>query len=361
LQSESKSRAEKVRKGVALVSGGADSMLALRLVQKQGIEMLAINFCSCFFGCRKPGVGKPGTGLQKACESFGVPLRNIMLGDEYLRMLADPKHGYGKASNPCVDCHILMLQKAREVMIDEGASFVVTGEILGQRPMSQHMQALRNVERESGLRGRLLRPLSARLLPPTYAELAGIVDRRGLLAFNGRSRKPQLELARKLGIESIPNSGGGCVLTERRFGYKVRDMFRFAGDSFPTMNDAALLRYGRHMRRSPEFKIVVGRSEEDNQAIEALAREGDLMFYPPDETNYVGPVVLVRGKAAKADWPWIASILLRYSDVESGELLPVAIRDHRGNTIGNLESRAIDPGQVPQHMIAHHQTVVDAD
>jgi len=153
------------------------------------------------------------------------------------------------------------------------------------------------------LRGRLLRPLSARLLPPTYAELAGIVDRRGLLAFNGRSRKPQLELARKLGIESIPNSGGGCVLTERRFGYKVRDMFRFAGDSFPTMNDAALLRYGRHMRRSPEFKIVVGRSEEDNQAIEALAREGDLMFYPPDETNYVGPVVLVRGKAAKADWP----------------------------------------------------------
>jgi len=129
LQSESKSRAEKVRKGVALVSGGADSMLALRLVQKQGIEMLAINFCSCFFGCRKPGVGKPGTGLQKACESFGVPLWNIMLGDEYLRMLADPKHGYGKASNPCVDCHILMLQKAREVMIDEGASFVVTGEI----------------------------------------------------------------------------------------------------------------------------------------------------------------------------------------------------------------------------------------
>ena len=275
------------RRGLAvgLVSGGADSLLAVSLLLEQGIEVIALHFRTSFFGCG----GGNDAGLKRFCEERNVELREIELGDEILRMLADPRFGYGKATNPCIDCHLMMLLKAREVMAAEGADFVFTGEVLGQRPMSQHMPALRRIEKESGLRGRLLRPLSARLMTPTLAEMSGLVDRSALPALSGRSRRGQMKLADDLELDSLPGASGGCVLTELRFGDKVRDMFEHCGDEQPTLNDAELLRFGRHMRRTDGFKIVVGKSRLDNLAIESLAQKGDLLFATPDESLYVGP------------------------------------------------------------------------
>jgi hypothetical protein len=336
------------RKAIALVSGGADSLLALRLMVVQGIEMLALNFRTVFFGAKPLASGRD---FGQRIQELGGSYRDVFLGDEYLRMLANPEHGFGKGANPCIDCHILMLRKAREIMKLEGAGFVVTGEVLGQRPMSQHLRALRAVEEGAGLRGRLLRPLSAKLLTPTWPELAGTVDRSKLLAITGRSRRPQKKLARRLGIGDIPDATGGCVLTEKRFGDKVRDMFGNAGEGFPTLNDARLLSFGRHLRSSPDFKIVVGRSKEDNDALENIAEENDLVFRSPDEKVYRGPVVLVRGGASKAHWPWIASVMLRYSDVKAGATQQVAVLDQGGRLLVTLEEQPMDTEVVKKWII----------
>ena len=335
-------------RAVGLLSGGADSLLAARLVLEQGVEVIALHCRTSFFGCG----GGNDAGLKRFCDEHRIELREIMLGDEFLKMLADPKFGYGKATNPCIDCHLMMMRKAREVMLAEGADFVFTGEVLGQRPMSQHMPALRRIEEEGGLRGKLLRPLSARLMTPTIAEMSGLVDRNSLPAISGRSRREQMQLAEELELESLPGASGGCVLTELRFGDKVRDMFEHAGDKPPSLNDAELLRFGRHMRKTEGFKIVVGKSRLDNLAIESPARRGDLLFATPDESLYVGPLTLARGEVPREQWEWIASVLLRYADVDAGTVMPVAVLDHNGVLIAKIETAAIDADEVPKYMIA---------
>ena len=254
-------------KALALFSGGLDSILAVKLILNQGVDVVAVHFVSAFNSCAKDDVG-----IAEAAEHLGVPLRVVELGDDYLNMIREPKHGYGKNMNPCVDCRIFILKKAKKIAEEIGADFVFTGEVLDERPMSQHYGALKLVEEESGLKGKILRPLSAKLLPETVMEKKGLVDREKLLGIRGRSRKPQLRLAEEFNIKSYPSPAGGCLLTCREYANKLRDLFKHKKHC--SMADAALLSVGRHCRLG-ESKIIVGRNEAENNVLVAKKPESD--------------------------------------------------------------------------------------
>lgn len=304
------------KKAIVMYSGGADSTLALRMMLDQEVECVALNvktpFCSCTHGGCAGAVGD-------IILDNDIRVRTRFLAEEYMKMLINPKYGYGKGINPCSDCRIMMLQAARHVMMDEEAGFVVTGEVVGQRPNSQMMRQMGNIERDSGLSGRLLRPLSAKLLPPTIPELAGVVDRSKLMDLQGRSRARQIQMAKDMSLGQLPNSGGGCVLTEPRYAEKVRDLYKFCENDTPSLEEARLLRVGRHFRFSADYKIICGRDEQENEAIERLYEKHDLLFLPDEETP--GPTALVRGNVSRSDWEKIASLILRYcktiSDAEA--------------------------------------------
>ena len=210
------------RKAVALISGGLDSVLAARVVMEQGFEVVGLYFTTAFSKSFGKEQGTPAARVSKA---IGMELRVMDLGQEYIDLIRNPKHGYGKNINPCIDCKIFMLSKARAVMDELGAPFIITGEVLGQRPMSQRLDTLNVIERDSGLKGLILRPLSAKLLLPTKAELEGIINRERLLDISGRSRNPQLKLAEKYGITGYSTPAGGCLLTDENFADKLRDLF----------------------------------------------------------------------------------------------------------------------------------------
>lgn len=309
-----KSEKKTVHKAVVMYSGGADSTLALQLMLEQGIESVALNvktpFCSCTHG------GCAGT-LGDIIFKNNIKVRTVTLGKEYLAMLKNPRYGYGRAMNPCSDCRIMMFRAACKIMDEEKADFVVSGEVVGQRPNSQLLRQMTIIERDSGLYGRLLRPLSAKLLPPTYPELVGMVDRSKLFDFQGRSRKPQITLARQLDLAGLPGSGGGCVLTEPRYADKVRDLYDHSGDGLPSLDDVRLLRVGRHFRFSPEYKVVVARDEKENMALERLFKINDLLLVPGKEI--AGPTALVRGNVPGEDLRQITSLVLSYCRVEAGE------------------------------------------
>lgn len=333
------------RKAIVMYSGGADSTLALKLMLDQGIECVALNvktpFCSCTHGGCAGAVGD-------IILDNNIRVRTRYLAEAYMRMLANPKYGYGRGMNPCSDCRIMMLRAAREVMAEEGASFVATGEVVGQRPNSQQMQQMRNIERDSGLSGRLLRPLCAKLLPPTWPELTGIVDRAQLLDLQGRTRSRQIALAKELDLGELPNSGGGCVLTEPRYADKVRDLYAHAPGGVPEIDDARLLRVGRHFRFSPAFKIVIGRDEAENDAIERLIQPGDLLFYPNERTY--GPVALVRGAAERGEWPRIAALMLRYCDVPADAETKVDVFTDREGPL-TVAARPMDKAEVLRYLV----------
>jgi tRNA U34 2-thiouridine synthase MnmA/TrmU len=226
-------------------------------------------------------------------KKFGFKLRVIDFSKEHLELVKNPKYGYGKAMNPCLDCHILMLKKLKEIMEKENFDFVATGEVLGERPMSQTKRGLKIVEEESSLKGYLLRPLSAKLLEETIPEKKKLVDREKLFDIKGRSRKRQIELAKKFGIESYPTPAGGCLLTDLEFGKKLRELLKI----FPNCdgNDIELLKNGRQFWFG-KIKIVVGRNEEENLNLKKLARENDVLV---ELTNYPGPLTLIRNYGEK--------------------------------------------------------------
>jgi tRNA-specific 2-thiouridylase len=241
-------------KALALFSGGLDSILAVKLMLEQGIDVVAVNFVSPFCLCEK------GSDVSKAAKRLGVPLKVVDVGAEYLKMVRNPKHGYGKNMNPCVDCRIFILKKAKKIAAEIGADFIFTGEVLDERPMSQHYRALKLVEEEAGLKGKLLRPLSAKLLPATVMEKKGLVNRAKLLDIRGRSRKPQIKLAEEFNVKDYPSPAGGCLLTCKEYASKLRDLFKHKERC--SLADVSLLKVGRHFRLG-ENKIVVGRNEED--------------------------------------------------------------------------------------------------
>ncbi len=292
------------RKAVALFSGGLDSMLAIRIMQEQGFEVEALNIRTTFDCCKVPAA--------QAASDLGVRVTVLAVGDDYLDVLRNPRHGYGKGFNPCVDCRAYMGRMARQLMEEIGACIVVTGELLGQRPNSQKRPQLDIVARDAGLKGRLLRPLSAKLLPPTIPEMEGLIDREKLYDFTGRSRKPLIELADRLGITEVPTPSTGCALTEKTFAPRVRDLFERQAEV--NRWDFELLNTGRHIRLRDELKLVVGRDERENAAIQAAFRRRDAseaVLVEPE--NFVGPVCLIVGHPDDDAMALAGALLIRYT------------------------------------------------
>ena len=293
-------------KALALLSGGLDSTLAAKLILKQGIDVVAINFVSpfCLFK-------KGGCGATKAAKQLGVPLKVVNVGDEYLKMVRKPKHGYGRNMNPCIDCRIFIVKKAKKYAKEVGASFIFTGEVLDERPMSQHSRAMKIIEEETGLKGKILRPLSARLLPETVIEKKGLVDREKLLDIRGRSRKPQIKLAEKFNIKDYPCPAGGCLLTYKEYANKLRDLFKHKKRC--SIADVSLLKAGRHFRFG-ENKIIVGRNEAENKVLTAKRARNDYYFEVPDIGS---PITVLQGSKTKNAIRTAAALTAFYSDAKS--------------------------------------------
>lgn len=304
--------AEEKKKVVALLSGGLDSQLAVRMMQEQGFDVsaVAIKTPFCDFDC---GRGC-GFEIRERADDLNVNLKTVYLGDEYIEMLKHPKHGIGAGFNPCVDCRSMMFEAAKKHMDEIGAEFIISGEVLGQRPMSQHAPALRTIEKDTGLLGKIVRPLSAGLLPETDPEKEGLIKRENLGMIKGRTRKAQLEMAKKYGIENPPNAGGGCLLTDPAFGLRAKDLFEHIEN--PTINDIDLLKIGRHLRLDEETKLVVGRNKDENEMIKAIALPDDILL---EARDHMGPVSILRGKNADKHISFASSVTLRYSDAPKDE------------------------------------------
>lgn len=290
-------------RAVALLSGGLDSMLAIRTMQEQGVDVEALNFQTIFTCCKN-------TAAQ-AARQLDVPLTVIGQEDDYLDVVRAPKHGYGKGANPCVDCRIYMFHAARRFADERGIEVIVSGEVLGQRPMSQKRRDLLLIANASQLEDRLLRPLSALLLPPTKAEQTGEIDRSRLHDFKGQGRKPLIELAKKFGFKNIPSPSTGCSLTELTFAPKVHDLIQI--DTGNQRWDFELLNTGRHLRLSATTKAVVGRREAENEVLVSMFERADsraCMLLEPK--NFRGPTVLVVGPDSEATRNFAGGLLLRY-------------------------------------------------
>jgi len=306
-------------KAIALLSGGLDSTLAAKIILEQGIELEALNFLTVFCNCTHRG--ETCLASKKAVEGLGIPLRVLNVSEEYLAVVKHPNHGYGRNMNPCIDCRIFMLKKTKEYMETSGTSFIITGEVLGQRPMSQRREAMRLIEKEAGLEGFIVRPLSAKFLPATIPEERGWVDRERLLNISGRSRKPQIKMAEQFGIRDYPCPAGGCLLTDPGFARRMRDLMVHRPDF--SLNDVHLLKIGRHFRLSPSIKLVVGRNEDDNQKIQAFSQDGDLLMMA---LGTPGPLALLRGGTGSEEIEKAAAITVRYGKAKDMKNVEVQYR-----------------------------------
>lgn len=289
-------------KAIALFSGGLDSTLAMKLIIDQGIEVLAVNI-NTGFGSTKDRLEH----MQSMCDQVGAELRIIDIQSEYLQdVLFDPKHGYGKNFNPCIDCHAKMFAVAKRIMEDEGASFLLSGEVMGQRPMSQNKDALQTVLNESNCDGLLLRPMSALRLAPTIAEEKGWVDREKLEGITGRSRERQLELAKEIGLADFESPGGGCLLTDENFGKKMFDFIKY--DKFE-VKDIPVMKFGRHFRLEGGAKLVIGRDKEENEHLQNIDND---KYYHIKTVGLPGPHALLSKNATKEDKELSANAILTY-------------------------------------------------
>lgn len=345
--SEIKPSVSKKPKVVLLLSGGLDSNLSTRLLLDQEIEVeaVAIKTPFCDFDCGK-GCGHR---VKEVADSLGIRLKTVYFGDEYLAMLKNPKHGFGSGMNPCIDCRAMMYKAARYHMEKIGASYLATGEVLSQRPMSQHRHAFRIIEEESDLVGKVVRPLSAGKLPPSEAEISGIIDRSKLRSIAGRSRKEQLALAKEFGIQDPPNSAGGCLLTDPCFSKRVYDLFKHT-DGVPTLNDVELLKVGRHFRLSNEAKLIVGRNRNENEIIKFLSRDVD---YSLEAIEFTGPIGILRIRKVSdlgSDLMSVAGgIVGRYSDAPRGLVLKLSVC--HSNKEYMIDCQMLDNSEVNKYMI----------
>jgi len=313
-------------KALALVSGGLDSTLAVKMMKDMGLEVEAVHFTTPFCQCDKCSV-------DTTAERLNVKVHYIFLGEEFLSVVANPPHGYGSQMNICIDCRILMLRKTKRLAEKIGASFLVTGEVLGQRPMSQHSSAMRLIEREAGVEGLVLRPLSGRLMEKTQMEKEGIVDRSKLLSISGRRRLPQIELAEKLGVYDYPCPSGGCLLTDPEFAARLRNYLDNEG--IPTMEAILLLELGRHFRVG-STRVVVGRNEMENNVLDGFARRGGTRL---EVEAIPGPVTLVMGGDEDAVRT-AAALTVRYSDAPRGE--PAWVKVTSSESERRVQAKATD-------------------
>jgi len=315
---------KKVR-ALGLCSGGLDSLLAGLVLKRQGIDVEWINFETPFFSAVK---------AREAAKVLHIPLTVLNITSEYLKMLKNPPCGYGKNMNPCLDCHALMFKTAGKRMKDKGFDFLFSGEVLGQRPMSQTRPSLRYVEKTSGFDGYILRPLSAKLLPLTIPETQGMVDRSVLLDFSGRSRKPQIKLARQFGVEQYPSPAGGCLLTDKCYADRLKDLFKHQSDDL-TQNDLFLLKFGRHIRLDSDAKVIVGRTKQDNDNI--------MTCYQPEIhvllelSSIPGPKAIMPRISNRESMLKAAAICIGYSKSSSNKTIDVDIVTAQGNTTVQVE------------------------
>lgn len=333
-------------KAVGLLSGGLDSTLAAKLLQDQGIEVLGLNLYTGFCvtetkrrtGAYARGTYKPNEALKSGGD-IDVPVDIVDIAAEgYFDVIKNPKYGRGANVNPCIDCRIFMFHRAKKYMEEVGADFVFTGEVLGQRPMSQHRQAMKTIEKQSGLEGLLMRPLSAKLMEPTQPELDGRVDRERLKGFNGRSRRPQMELAAELGLEDWAQPAGGCCyLTDANFARKFRDVFDHNPEKDLLKRDVNLLTLGRHFRLGPHLKFIVGRHEGENDALVREAGSDTLLTTDP----LPGPTTLVEGAATPDELTFIARVTARYSDHQD-QPVDVKVRGPKGESILTVDPLPAD-------------------
>ncbi|MFO8012834.1 MAG: hypothetical protein R6X20_05950 [Phycisphaerae bacterium] len=334
-------------RAIGCISGGLDSLLAVRLVQQQGLDVLALHVLHLWHGHGSPP-GEPPPAVRRA-EALGAEVRIVDGTEADLALLHDPPHGFGKHLNPCIDCRIWTLRQARHLMEAEGAAFVFTGEVLGQRPMSQRRDALRLVEKEAGLADLLVRPLSARCLPPTRPEREGILDRDRLLDLSGRSRKRQMALARDLGVTDYATPAGGCLLTDPGFSHRLEELMR---QKDPTPTDVELLKVGRHLRLDDGTWIVVGRHQADNERLAALVEAADVRIEPADVP---GPTTIVRPPVGDGAIEQAAAVTLRYTKVPPGEVRPVTVQA-AGEAPRTIHAAPADEAFCRSHLVAKEES-----
>lgn len=310
---------------LALLSGGLDSLLAAKLIQKQGIEVIGLHFLIPFSKDKSDSLSKAG-----------IKIKPVDIREDFLGIVKAPAHGFGSQINPCIDCKISMLKKAKELLPVLKAQFVITGEVLGQRPMSQHRQSLGLIENESGLSGLLLRPLCAQLLPETIPEQKGWVKRNELLGFSGRGRKQQIRLARDFGLEKYAQPAGGCLLTDPKFALRLKDLL---AHNTMDVENIELLKLGRHFRLSAGAKLAVGRDQKENEKILSLAAPGDSIFMPIEEL--AGPTALGRGVFNNEMISLSCGIVARYCDLNGKKTAAVVVRQFGSRQESVLEYPAL--------------------
>ena len=326
-----------MHKAFSLFSGGLDSLLAARAVMEQGVDVTALHFITPFFGYKNKGKEAQAAGDFK--EKYGLSVRIIDVSPEYMEMVKKPVYGYGKNFNPCLDCKIFMMKKARALMIEEGADFIISGEVLGQRPMSQRRDAMSIVERDSGLKGFLLRPLCAKLMPPTIPEEKGIIDREKLYGLSGRSRRGQMELAERFGIKDYATPAGGCMLTDPILSKRIKE-FLYKREEPVDARDVQLLTVGRFFK-FPAGTLHVGRNEKDNEKLVSLAGEREVIIRARDVP---GPVSVFRGSPTEGEIELAARITARYSDNEGLDFMAMEVSSGQ-------ETRTIEVRPAPVSLV----------
>lgn len=297
-------------KAICVFSGGLDSLLSAQIIRKQDIEVIGVFFKTPFFTPEK---------AIKYAKLIDLPLKIVDITEDHLKIIKSPKYGYGENMNPCIDCHILMFKKAAEIMEKEKADFVISGEVLGQRPMSQNRKALYLIAKESGLGRLLLRPLSAKLLPITIPEEKEWVKREMLFDFHGRSRKPQMELAKRLGISEYPSPAGGCLLTDKGFSARLKDLMELSEEL--KIRDIELLKIGRHFRIDKDTKVIVGRNRKENQMIKELGSD-EIILEPKD---IPGPVALLIGDKNERNLKLALDLVATYCNIKPYTCIDILI------------------------------------
>jgi len=340
------------RKAVALISGGLDSLLATRLIQEQDIHVEGINFFTGFcveghtHAIRKKDRDKvKRNNALWVAEQLGIKLHIVDIVEEYKNVVINPKHGYGANLNPCLDCKIFMVQKAHEWIQSHGFDFIITGEVIGQRPMSQRKQTMPIVSAESGADDLLLRPLCAKNLPPTRAELEGWVDREKLEDFSGRSRKPQMALARRFGFEDYAQPAGGCCfLTDASYSVKLQDLWHNRGQKQYEIDDIMLLKVGRHIRPEPAYKLIIAREEGENRFLSGYKNQ----FQTIKTVSHAGPLALVEGKQLDQDQINLAcAITARFSKGRDANSVELSYSNCDKETTA-IQIKPLTPNEIPQ-------------
>jgi tRNA-uridine 2-sulfurtransferase len=325
------------RKAVALISGGLDSMLAAKIVLEQGVHVEGLNFFTgfCVEGHTHAIRQKDKTKSKRnnalwVAEQLGIKLHIVDVVEEYKKVVINPKHGYGAHLNPCLDCKIFMVRHAKAWLDENGFDFIITGEVVGQRPKSQRKYAMPIVAKESGATDRLLRPLSAKNLPPTLPELEGWIDREKLLGFNGRGRKPQFQLAEKYQIRDFAQPAGGCCfLTDKCYSEKLRDLWQYRGEKTYEIDDVMLLKVGRHLRPRASFKMIIGREEGENNFLEGYRKQ----FIHLRTISHVGPLVLLDGQPSSEDIKLAAAITARFSGGRDDDKVVIQVEHLNGSVL----------------------------